>query len=173
MRLKYYLRGAGIALIIAGIIWMISSAFISNDIPKSTIESEAAKLGMSYPENRKLSDVNDDDDKQTEDTAAAQNDSDAGDAENADMVNAGQGNPDTADNQGEESPEELVEFNISAGESSSVISSHLQEQGLVSDSEAFDDYITSQNADNFLRPGVHIIRRGATFEEIANILTGR
>ncbi|MBQ2089741.1 MAG: hypothetical protein II472_05900, partial [Lachnospiraceae bacterium] len=74
MKLKYYLRGAGIALIIISLIWMISSAFSTTTMSKSQIESEAKKLGMVYPDEKGTiaDNMESEDDKNSEDNAATQ-----------------------------------------------------------------------------------------------------
>ena len=172
MKLKYYLRGAGIALIIMSLIWMISSAFSTTTMSKSQIESEAKKLGMVYPDEKGTiaDNMESEDDKNSEDNAAAQaNGTDA----NATDANATDANANGTDTNGDGAPAETVEFTISRGETSSIISNHLQEQGIVDNAEAFDKFLTLSNDDNFLQPGTYTITKGSTFEEIANALMGK
>jgi hypothetical protein len=174
MKLKYYLRGAGIALIIISLIWMISSAFSTTSMSKSQIESEAKKLGMVYPDEKGTiaDNMESEDDKNSEDNAAAQANATGTDA-NATDANATDANANGTDTNGEGAPVETVEFTISRGETSSIISSHLQEQGIVDNAEAFDKFLTLSNDDNFLQPGTYTITKGSTFEEIANALMGK
>ncbi len=177
MKLKYYLRGAGIALIIMSLIWMISSAFSTTTMSKSQIESEAKKLGMVYPDEKGTiaDNMESEDDKNSEDNAAAQanaTDANATDA-NATDANATDANANGTDTNGGGAPVETVEFTISRGETSSIISNHLQEQGIVDNAEAFDKFLTLSNDDNFLQPGTYTITKGSTFEEIANALMGK
>jgi hypothetical protein len=174
MKLKYYLRGAGIALIIISLIWMISSAFSTTTMSKSQIESEAKKLGMVYPDEKGTiaDNMESEDDKNSEDNAAAQANATGTDANNTD-ANATDANANGTDTNGEGAPAETVEFTISRGETSSIISNHLQEQGIVDNAEAFDKFLTLSNDDNFLQPGTYTITKGSTFEEIANALMGK
>ncbi len=167
MKLKYYLRGAGIALIVISLIWMISSAFSATSMSKSQIESEAKKLGMVYPDEKGTiaDNMESEDDKNSEDDAAAQ--------ANGTDANATDANANGTDTNGEGAPAETVEFTISRGETSSIISNHLQEQGIVDNAEAFDKFLTLSNDDNFLQPGTYTITKGSTFEEIANALMGK
>ena len=173
MKLKYYLRGAGIALIIMSLIWMISSAFSTTTMSKSQIESEAKKLGMVYPDEKGTiaDNMESEDDKNSEDNAAAQ----ANGTDNATGTdaNATDANANGTDTNGDGAPVETVEFTISRGETSSIISNHLQEQGIVDNAEAFDKFLTLSNDDNFLQPGTYTITKGSTFEEIANALMGK
>jgi hypothetical protein len=174
MKLKYYLRGAGIALIVISLIWMISSAFSTTSMSKSQIESEAKKLGMVYPDEKGTiaDNMESEDDKNSEDNAAAQANATGTDA-NATDANATDANANGTDTNGEGAPAETVEFTISRGETSSIISNHLQEQGIVDNAEAFDKFLTLSNDDNFLQPGTYTITKGSTFEEIANALMGK
>ncbi|MBR1572750.1 MAG: endolytic transglycosylase MltG [Lachnospiraceae bacterium] len=178
MKLKYYLRGAGIALIIISIIWMISSAFSTTSMSKAQIESEAKKLGMVYPEEKgTIADkMESEDDKNSEDDAAAQanaTDNATGTDANATDVNATDANANGTDTNVDGALAETVEFTISRGETSSIISNHLQEQGIVDNAEAFDKFLTLSNDDNFLQPGTYTITKGSTFDEIANALMGK
>lgn len=172
MKLKYYLRGAGIALIVISLIWMISSAFSTTSMSKSQIESEAKKLGMVYPDEKGTiaDNMESENDKNSEDNAAAQA---TGTDANATDANATDANANCTDTNGEGAPAETVEFTISRGETSSIISNHLQEQGIVDNAEAFDKFLTLSNDDNFLQPGTYTITKGSTFEEIANALMGK
>lgn len=174
MKLKYYLRGAGIALIVISLIWMISSAFSTTSMSKSQIESEAKELGMVYPDEKGTiaDNMESEDDKNSEDDAAAQANTTGTDANNTD-ANATDANANGTDTNGEGAPAETVEFTISRGETSSIISNHLQEQGIVDNAEAFDKFLTLSNDDNFLQPGTYTITKGSTFEEIANALMGK
>ena len=172
MKLKYYLRGAGIALIIMSLIWMISSAFSTTTMSKSQIESEAKKLGMVYPDEKGTiaDNMESEDDKKSEDNGT---DNATGTDANATDANATDANANGTDTNGEGVPAETVEFTISRGETSSIISNHLQEQGIVDNAEAFDKFLTLSNDDNFLQPGTYTITKGSTFEEIANALMGK
>ena len=178
MKLKYYLRGAGIALIIMSLIWMISSAFSTTTMSKSQIESEAKKLGMVYPDEKGTiaDNMETEDDKNSEDDAAAQanaTDNATNTDANATDANATDANGNGTDTNGDGATGETVEFTISRGETSSIISNHLQEQGIVDNAEAFDKFLTLSNDDNFLQPGTYTITKGSTFEEIANALMGK
>ena len=178
MKLKYYLRGAGIALIVISLIWMISSAFSATSMSKSQIESEAKKLGMVYPDEKGTiaDNMESEDDKNSEDNGtdnATGTDNTTGTDANATDANATNANADGSDTNSDGTPAETVEFTISRGETSSIISNHLQEQGIVDNAEAFDKFLTLSNDDNFLQPGTYTITKGSTFEEIANALMGK
>lgn len=64
-----------------------------------------------------------------------------------------------------------VRFIISGGEYSDVICRKLEEVGLIDDAEAYNNFLVEENYDNFINPGVYDIPKGATYEEIAVLLT--
>ena len=67
--------------------------------------------------------------------------------------------------------EEKVRIEISGGQYSDVVCKKLAEAGLVDDAKAFNDYLVQKDYDNAILPGVYEIPKGATYEEIAVLLT--
>lgn len=78
-----------------------------------------------------------------------------------------------AANQGANQTETVkqVELNIMPGEYSMSISQKLQKAGLIASVEEFNQYITEHDYDNMIQPGTFVIPQGASYEEIAKILT--
>ena len=72
----------------------------------------------------------------------------------------------------EEKEKDTVTIVIKAGDVSRIISHRVARAGLVESAEEFNDYLGANDYDNRLRPGTYEIKKGATFEEIAKILTG-
>ena len=56
MKLKYYLRGIGIGVIVATLVMTVSSGIHNNNLSDETIIKEAQKLGMIMPENTESKD---------------------------------------------------------------------------------------------------------------------
>lgn len=71
-----------------------------------------------------------------------------------------------------EKEKDTVTIVIRAGDVSRIISHRVARAGLVESAEEFNDYLGANDYDNRLRPGTYEIKKGATFEEIAKILTG-
>ena len=63
-----------------------------------------------------------------------------------------------------------MEIRIEEGDYSDLISRKLFQAGLITDASAFDNYLTKNGLDESLRIGVHKIPKGATQEEIVEIL---
>ncbi|MCR5143973.1 MAG: endolytic transglycosylase MltG [Lachnospiraceae bacterium] len=178
MKLKYYLRGAGIALIVVSLIWIVAGAFEGDNISQEKIETEAKKLGMVYPDDNKTldeADKNKDENTDNQTDINVENTDDNNATEQADSENNQEGETSSDDLWKGQTDDmvETVQFNISSGESSYTVSKHLQEQGLVDDANNFDRFLTQSDSDNALRPGNYTIPKGASYEDINNILMGR
>lgn len=152
MKLKYYLRGAGIGVIVTTLIFTIALAFEGPTTSEEDIIREAEKLGMVSQESLDKKTSSTDDNKKNDQTDdKAENKEDSGKQENA--------------------TEEMISFHIDRGDSSAVVSKRLQEMNLVDNAESFDSFLSEQNFDNLLQPGEYQIPKDSSFLEIAKILT--
>ena len=149
MKLKYYLRGAGVGVIVTTLIFTIAIAFGEPTMSKEDIMREAEKLGMVSQEKA----------------------GESGESKKEDTKNAETPKENTTDEEGKGEITETVTFTINRGDTSAVVSGHLQELGLVDDGEAFDKFLSEQNFDNYLQPGEHSIPKNSSFLDIAKILT--
>ncbi len=68
------------------------------------------------------------------------------------------------------STQEMVEIEIKAGDYSAAVSQTLKQAGLITDADAFNKYLTQKGVDQNLRVGVYQIPKGATQDEIIEIL---
>ena len=75
--------------------------------------------------------------------------------------------------QGSAGDEETVTITVSRGDSSVKVSRMVQEAGLVENAQDFDRYLCENGYDKKISVGYHEIPVGASYEEIAEILTGR
>ncbi len=65
-----------------------------------------------------------------------------------------------------------VEVTIQRGMTSRAASEMLYEEGLVDDAYEFDEYMQESGHESRLRIGIYEITKGASYEEIADIITG-
>ncbi len=151
MKLKYYLRGAGIGVVVTTLVLTIAFAFFRPTMSDEDVIARAKQLGMTEQEEdgQETEDI-----KQTdpEKNSAAAQEGQTGDGE-------------------EEQPVEKVAVTIQRGENSAAISQRLQDLGLVDSAAAFDMFLSDQGFDNELRVGTHEIPKDSTFLEIAELLT--
>lgn len=156
MRFKYYLRGAGIGVILTTLIFTIAFAVYKPTLSDDEIMKKAEALGMEMP-----ADDSDSADKKGTKTAKDQkDDADASDSNTDDAT--------TSEDGGQKN---VIEFTIASGDTSATIAQHLQEVGLVDNAKSFDLYLSDQDLDNQLLPGTYQIPEGATFLEIGELLT--
>ncbi len=201
MRLKYYLRGVGIGIVITTIIFMISislhknetepqNAAVEND--KSTTVSEAEKNAQkedvtgteteeTETDEADLADTQGTDKADTKQPDTNQSDGSKTDADNSDKKkpsdNATKDNtpsgqqPSDKETQPKDNKTEKVRFEIKGGEFSDTVCQKLKAAGLIDDAKAFNDFLVQKDYDNGILPGVYDIPKDATYEEIAALLT--
>ena len=160
MKLKYYLRGAGIGIIVSTFIFSIAFAFYKPTLSDEEIMKEATKLGMvSKSED---SDASSKDIKTQENNENQTKDDDGSQSKNGDKSS-------------EEEAEgtEVITFSVNSGDTSSVVAGHLKEMGLVDDADAFDKFLSEQDLDNLILPGEYTIPKDSSFLDIATILTSK
>lgn len=183
MKLKYYLRGLGIGIICTAIIMGIAlSGNKKETLTDAEIIERARLLGMVMegeaeepaedeepPKVR--GPLNEKKEEKQEDISDPQESGE----DNSDTPSQPEGNeeemPDSQPQEGD--TQGTVQFEIKSGEFSDVISQKLFEIGLVTDANAFNQYLTQKGADDSLRVGVYQIPKGATDDEIIQILQGK
>ena len=156
MRFKYYLRGAGIGVILTTLIFTIAFAVDKPTLSDDEIMQKAEALGMEMP-------ADDSDSADKKDTKTAKDQKDGADASDSNTNDAT-----TSEDGGQKN---VIEFTIASGDTSATIAQHLQEVGLVDNAKSFDLYLSDQDLDNQLLPGTYQIPEGATFLEIGELLT--
>ncbi|MDY3871720.1 MAG: hypothetical protein SOZ30_00880 [Roseburia lenta] len=158
MRFKYYLRGAGIGVILTTLIFTIAFAVYKPTLSDDEIMKKAEALGMEMP-------ADDSDSADKKDTKTAKDQKDDADASDS--------NTDDATTSEDGGQKNVIEFTIASGDTSATIAQHLQEVGLVDNAKSFDLYLSDQDLDNQLLPGTYQIPEGATFLEIGELLTAK
>ena len=198
MRLKYYLRGLGIGIICTAIIMGI--AFSGNKketLTDTEIIERARMLGMVMPEgtseteedvSKKETDGQKADEQKTEvknpvsksaENHKSQNTDNGTTKKTEDETNSGQDNnnnkktENNSNGQDETSDSissDLVDIEIAQGDYSSVVCQKLYAAGLITNADEFNDYMVSKGVDGLLHVGKHQIPKGATRDEILDIL---
>ncbi len=194
MKLKYYLRGMGVGIIVTTVILMIIFSFHKQEtLSDDQIRERAAALGMvmadEASDSGKLSDTLTDD---TPDTAADQNGaddqktSDENPDENSDQnavrtpsATKPQTNKEdtTDDKSGTKKNDvetvEQVELSIVGGEYSDAVSKKLKRAGLIEDADDFNKYLSEGGYDSLIQPGTYVIPKGADYDTIIKMITER
>lgn len=161
MKLKYYLRGLGIGILVATVILIISFSGHKADLSDEEIIARAQALGMVMTEQKKTDAIP----KGTENL----------DTEGTEKI------PKTVEPAATEQTEPASEtadtsplaITIEPGDSSNTVADKLFAASLVDDAAAFNKYLVDNKYDSSIQPGTFTIPKGTTYEEISKLLTGK
>ena len=180
MKLKYYLRGLGIGILVTAVIMGVTQGSRKETLSDREIRERAAALGMVEPGNS-LADL------EAAETPAATEIPEAIETpaatetpetiETPAATEAPAATPEVTARPTQKPAEEeegsSYTFEIQAGDSSYQVAYRLQQAGLVADARDFDNYLCSKGYDRKLKTGSYEILETATEEEISEILCGR
>ena len=192
MKLKYYLRGLGIGILVTAVIMGVTQGSRKETLSDREIRERAAALGMVEPGNS-LADLEaaetpaateipeaietpvSTEIPEAIETPAATETPEA--AETPAATEAPAATPEVTARPTQKPAEEeegsSYTFEIQAGDSSYQVAYRLQQAGLVADARDFDNYLCSKGYDRKLKTGSYEIPETATEEEISEILCGR
>lgn len=96
-------------------------------------------------------------------------------AENTDAENTGTTEvPQQGTVSAEQEPgSEVIKITVESGVHSYTVAQKLEEMQLVEDAKEFDEYLCNNGYSRYIRVGTHKIPMGATWEEIARIISGK
>ena len=186
MKLKYYLRGLGIGILVTTIIFMIGIHVNREELfSDEEVIARAKSLGMVMEENetKTLDEVEEQkkseeeqkdtkEEKQQQEEEKQEDEKSAEQKTDASEEKTSETDPQqTADSQAQPQNVKQIEINILPGEYSDTISQKLLDAGLIADITDFNHFITDHDYDNLIQPGTFTIPEGSSYEEIATILT--
>lgn len=169
MKLRYYLRGLGVGVIITTIILSISLYGRKESLTDKEIIERAKKLGMVEQEksknnpSQKLQDLKEQQETKSKDT---ENKKKQEKKEEEAPKNENEEKKETSSKKAKE----MISINITGGLASDAIAQLLFSAKLVDDAVAFNSFLTENNYDDKLRAGAFQIPKGATYDEVAEIL---
>ena len=169
MKLKYYMRGVGIGVVVTTIILVIAFSFAGSDMSDKDVIERAKKLGMVEGSTT-----------MTNATTNNTSNSSKNGTGNATEVEGNQtipgatgpmpDNNTTQNSTANITPTDSVEFTISDGDVSRTVIERLVAMGLVSDYDSFNRYLNEKGLDHNLQNGTFKIKKGISQEELANLL---
>ena len=200
MKLRTYLRGLGLGLIVAALVTGVGSQQTMSD---EQIKSRAKELGMMEGHtylNQVDAAIETEETTETEETAETEEITETEETVEtvivetlesesrvelesetaAEETKAQETAPEAESETVEESREQPVEdtmapetvtFQIHRGDSSVSVAKRLAEAGLVGDAKAFDRYLCQNGYDKKIRTGTYEIQSDSSNEEIAKIIT--
>lgn len=188
MKLKYYLRGCGVGILVTVVILMIALKAKGGVMTDKKVMERASELGMvmqeemtelletqTISESQNIPDTEENSDTQnvpesqivseTQKPSEPQMTPDDG----TDSKQDNTANPE--DTEDSESSGEKISITVKSGEVCRDVAGKLFDQGLVEDAEEFRIYMGEHGYAKNLRVGSFSFRKGMTYEEIAKILT--
>ena len=195
VRFKYYLRGCGLGILVASLVFIVSLHAHGGAMSDEKAMQRASELGMIMPDDTQTQEAEtqttelpvketnlpdtqrttqavtqkvpqNDTQKQTErDTSSEQNDTPKESEKKAEEKKK------TQDTEKEETKKEKVSITIKGGEVCREIAQDLQEKGLVKDAEDFRKYMQDHNYARYIRVGTFTLEKGMNYSEIAKVLT--
>ncbi len=200
MKLKYYLRGLGIGMIVTALILGISFSSRQEQAQTMTddqIRERAAELGMVDSSELTLAALQNDAMQPTESTSQetqTQNSPEAATEPEETQTPETNTEPEvtvtpevinesettvtpeaTPEPEATKVPEQTQTdgITINTGDDSGSVSRRLYEAGLVENAKAFDNYLCNNGYSRNINPGTYEIVPGTSEEEIAKIITGK
>ncbi|MCH5343615.1 MAG: hypothetical protein J1E64_06205 [Acetatifactor sp.] len=187
MKLRYYLRGLGIGILVTALILGIAGGK-DNNMSDAQIRARAAELGMVDGSSTVLGNLqkgssSENDGMQGEDTQPEETSESVEPQAMAGTQPVAEPESGSSPSQPPETdgqtatPDEVndtqtVSITIQSGAGSYSVSQSLQQAGLVEDASAFDNYLNENGYSRRLRAGTFFIPVDAGTEEIARIITG-
>ncbi|MGN0344829.1 MAG: hypothetical protein ACI4EC_07710 [Lachnospiraceae bacterium] len=184
MKLKYYLRGIGIGVIVTTVILMIAFAVHREQpLTDDEIRERASELGMVMPQDLPASDKLSDTEPSVQSGDMQQEIEDLPEADGKSSAGASDGktknDEDDSDTSVKEKEEdktqseiiEQAEISIVGGEYSDDVCKKLKKAGIIEDADDFNKYLAEGGYDNLIQPGNYVIPLDADYDSIIKLIT--
>ena len=181
MKLKYFLRGLGVGMVFTALVLCI--AYRNSSSGKSVVE-QAKELGMVFPQGTSEPDVTatpeSENTKKPKSTKKAATKEPAKKASETKKPAAASGaGVSAAVEKATKKPTKkpkttaasVVTVNLEGNWISSTVARELEKRGVVKSASQFDHYLEKSGAAKRIRSGTYKIAKGASYEEIARIIT--
>jgi hypothetical protein len=192
MKLKYYLRGIGLGIVVTAFIMSITNGMKNEKITDTQIIQRAIEFGMVTQEDYDLvkqdlsqaknhvtdleNQLNESQSNQQDDKENVSETSNEETQDNtADSADTSANNETTKviDIAGSTSELTTVTFNITPGMSSEAVANLLEEKGIIADAKDFNDYIKNSENENNMQIGEYEVKTGDSYDTIMGKITGR
>lgn len=174
MKLKYYLRGLGIGIVVTAVILTIAN-HLGNKMSDEDIIKRAAKLGMVMKEDESLFPPTEPETTTPEPTSPspAEQDTTAVKPAEPETTTPEPTTPVPAEPQTSGIVIHTATITVTSGMYSEAVSQKLEEAGIVKNWREFNEYLTSNGYAERLQTGTHSFNSEMDFKEIAEILVSR
>lgn len=174
MKLKYYLRGLGVGIVVTAVILTIAN-HLGNKMSDEDIIKRAAKLGMVMKEDESLFPPTEPETTTPEPTSPspAEQDTTAVKPAEQETTTPETTTPVPAEPQTSGIVIHTATITVTSGMYSEAVSQKLEEAGIVKNWREFNEYLTSNGYSERLQTGTHSFNSEMGFNEIAEILVSR
>ena len=174
MKLKYYLRGLGVGIVVTAVILTIAN-HLGNKMSDEDIIKRAAKLGMVMKEDESLFPPTEPETTTPEPTSPspAEQETTAVKPAEPETTTPEPTTPVPAEPQTSGIVIHTATITVTSGMYSEAVSQKLEEAGIVKNWREFNEYLTSNGYSERLQTGTHSLNSEMGFNEIAEILVSR
>lgn len=165
MKLKYYLRGLGIGILVTALIMGFTTRD-SRPLTDAEIKAAAAELGMVESDSLRLADLPQEPTPTPEITPEPEATPEVTPEPTEEPENTSEAATETTQESGAD-----ISITISAGSGSRTVCNRLEEAGVITDAAEFDKYLCDQGYSKRICVGTFEIPADASWEEIAKIIT--
>ena len=171
MKLKYYLRGLGIGIMVTAVILSVAFGSRKETLSDREIMERASELGM-VSENGSLAEMEKKENAETPEELQATPEATPKATPEATPKATPEAAPAAPDVTEPVQAAKTVVIEVKSGEGSYTVCQKLEKEGLISSASDFDTYLCSNGYDRKLRVGSHEIPADAEPERIARIMCG-
>lgn len=170
MKLKYYLRGLGIGMIVTTIILAISFSRREVEISDEQIMVRAAALGMVMPNEQETDTALPENETEIEIETETETEADNVSAIETETGTETETETQVSENTMAETGGETYRLVISKGDVCRIVCEKLQENGVIDDAEALRKHLFELGYANSISTGEYDVPYGLTMEEVAQII---
>ena len=161
--IKYFLRGLGVGIVLTALAFSIGYRV---NAPKQNVVEQAKELGMVFPEGTAVPVAVTE--QPVQETPAQETPAQTETATRRPKQSEKPQNTPIS-----EEDIKGTRFTVRGGLLSSSVAREMMEAGIIKSDKALDDYLEKSGYATEIRAGTYFIPKGAGYEEIARIITGR
>lgn len=176
MKLKYYLRGAGIGIVATTLVFSIANAVSSANkkLVTGTEQASSESSVLAYTQKDTQAETTKREEETTKEETTTQEETTIGQET---MAATEASEPET---QGQPQtraalylPGDEVQIEIGSGYTATQVADMFLSAGIISDRDGFIGYMAASGNSTKMIAGTHIVKKNDSFENLANVITSR
>ena len=178
MKLKYYLRGAGIGIVATTLVFSIANAVSSANkrLVTGTEQTSTESSILAYTQKDTQAETI----KQEEETTAVQEETTTQEETTIGQETTAATEASEPETQGQPQtraalylPGDEVQIEIGSGYTATQVADMFLSAGIISDRDGFIGYMAASGNSTKMIAGTHIVKKNDSFENLANVITSR